>query len=495
MNIINIENTEKNIVTIENIKEAYTFDDVLLEPCYSEILPSEANTQTFLTKDLELNIPIISASMDSVTESSLAIELAKHGGIGVIHKNMSIAQQAKEIKKVKKYESWIVSSPLTISPEDSIKNVLALKKKHNYSSLPVVDKNNKLLGILTNRDIRFIEDESIKVSEVMTTENLITAPLGISHTEAIELLHRNKIERLIIIDSNNICVGLITVKDIEKFNKYPQACKDKKSRLRVAGTIGIGPLGIERAIALIEQDIDAIVIDTAHGHTKIMAETIKEIKKRFSTNIIAGNIVTKEGAQFLIDAGADAVKVGVGPGSICTTRVIAGTGKPQLSAIIDVANIAKKHNIKVIADGGIRYSGDIAKAIAAGADSVMIGSLFAGASEAPGETVLYQGRSYKSYRGMGSLGAMNEGSADRYAQKTGKKLVPEGVEGLVPFKGALSEILFQLIGGLRSAMGYTGSPNIQALQRNAKFIKITNAGFKESHPHNVLITNEAPNYQ
>lgn len=476
------------------MRESYTFDDVLLVPNYSETLPSEASTLTLLTKDIQLNIPIISAAMDRVTESELAIAIAKQGGLGVIHKNMSIDAQSLEARRVKKYESWIVSNPITISPDLSILDVLKLKQKYNYSSLPVVDGDNKLLGILTNRDVRFIEDQSAKVKDVMTKDNLITVKKGISHTEALKLLHKHKIERLIVVNESFECIGLITVKDIQRLNRYPNSCKDEKSRLRVGAAIGIEKTGLARAEALVKEGVDVLFLDSAHAHTKIIRDFVLEIKKNLDVDLIAGNIVTKEAAEFLINAGVDAVKVGLGPGSICTTRVIAGVGVPQLSAIMDVASVCKKHGVGVIADGGIRYSGDIAKAIAAGADVVMVGSLLAGTTETPGDVILYQGRSYKNYRGMGSIGAMSEGSADRYFQNNTSKLVPEGVEGLVPFKGSAKDVLYQLVGGLKSAMGYTGNSNIKNMQENTKFVRITNGSYKESHPHNVLITHEAPNY-
>jgi IMP dehydrogenase len=476
------------------MEEKYTFDDVLLSPRYSEVLPHQTSVASYLTKNIKLNIPIVSAAMDRVTEHNLAIELAKQGGIGVIHKNMSIDAQSQEIKKVKKYESWIVSNPITISPEDNLQKVLDLQHKYGYSGMPVVDSDKKLVGILTNRDIRFIKDTSLKVCDIMTKNNLVTVKAGIYKAEALHLLQQHKIERLLVVDDKFCCIGLITVKDIERISKYPNSCKDTKSRLRVAAAVGIAKDTRERIGALISEDVDAIFVDTAHAHTKTVGDLIKKIKREFKVDIIAGNIATKEAAQFLIDAGADGVKVGIGPGSICTTRVIAGVGMPQLSAITDVASVCKKHNIPLIADGGVRYSGDIAKAIAAGASSVMIGSLFAGAKESPGEIVLYKGRSYKSYRGMGSIGAMTEGSADRYFQTESKKLVPEGVEGLVPLNGCVSSIVYQLVGGLKSAMGYTGSPNISEMQKNCRFIRISNASFKEGHPHDIVVTQEAPNY-
>ncbi|AHX11443.1 inosine-5'-monophosphate dehydrogenase [Neorickettsia helminthoeca str. Oregon] len=433
--------------------------------------------------------------MDMVTGSALAIELAKHGGIGVIHRNMSPKKQALEIRKVKKYESWIVSNPITISPDDTIQRILELKKLHGYSGLPVVDEGNRLIGILTNRDIRFIEETSIKVSDLMTTKNLITVREGVSYSEAQLLLHKNRIERLIVVDDEFKCVGLITVKDITNFAAHPNASKDSKSRLRVGAAIGATQDFLERAEVLVKEDVDVLVIDTAHAHTRIVGDAIRQIKNNFiDIPLIAGNIATAEAAEYLIKAGVDGIKVGIGPGSICTTRVVTGVGVPQFTAILDVANACKNTEIKVIADGGIRYSGDIAKAIAAGADCVMIGSLFAGTEESPGEVVLYQGRSYKSYRGMGSVGAMSIGSADRYFQNSSMKLVPEGVEGLVPFKGALGDVVYQLIGGVKSSMGYTGNKSIEEMKNNCNFINITAASNNEGHPHDIVITHESPNY-
>lgn len=479
------------------IKEALTFDDVLLLPSYSEVLPSGVDTGTKLTKNIALNIPIISSSMDTVTESAMAISMAQSGGMGIIHKNLSIEEQQKEVKKVKKFEAGIVLDPITINTNASLQEALNLMQAHNISGIPVVEGTGKLVGILTNRDVRFAEDKRQPISELMT-KNVITVKQGFAYVDAKKILHQERIEKLVVVNDDYKCVGLITVKDIEKAEKYPNAAKDAKGRLMVGASTGAGDLGVERAIALHEAGVDVIVIDTAHGHSRGVLDTIAKIKKQNANiSIIGGNIVTREAAQALVDVGCDAVKVGIGPGSICTTRIIAGVGMPQLSAIMEVAEFTKKHNIKLIADGGIKYSGDLAKAIAAGADVVMIGGLLAGTEESPGEIVLYQGRSYKSYRGMGSLSSMARGSADRYFQgevKEQLKLVPEGVEGLVPFKGSVNSVLHQLVGGLRAAMGYTGSMNISQMHTGCKFVRITSSGLKESHAHDILITREAPNY-
>ena len=479
----------------EITQEGYTFDDLLLIPAESKVLPNEVETASVLTKRIKLSIPIMSAAMDTVTESKLAIAIAQQGGIGTVHKNLSIENQAEEIRKVKKYESWIVSNPITINPDAPLYQVTELQRKHSYSGLPVIDKKtNKLVGILTNRDLRFTNDHSQPVRSLMTTK-LVTVKSGVSRDEALSLLHDHKIERLLVVDDNEHCIGLITVKDIIKFDRNPNACKDEKSRLRVAGAISTGTGSVERAEALINSEVDAIVVDTAHGHSTHVINTIKEVNYLYpDTQIIGGNIATYDAAEALINAGADAVKVGIGPGSICTTRIIAGVGVPQITAIMNVSKACKKYNKTLIADGGIKYSGDIAKAIAAGADVVMIGSIFAGTNEAPGDIVLYQGRPYKSYRGMGSISAMSDGSADRYFQVKNSKLVPEGIEGRVAFKGSVNDIIYQLIGGLKSAMGYTGNQNIEKMKNNCKFIKITNAGLRESHAHDVLITKESPNY-
>jgi len=446
------------------IYDSLTFDDVLLKPTSSSILPKNVNTKTLLTKSVSLEIPIISAAMDTVTESQMAIAMAQSGGIGSIHKNMKIEEQMDEVRKVKKFESGIVVNPVTISKDKKLKDALDLMLKNKISGIPVVEKNNKLVGILTNRDVRFFSNSEIKVEDLMTKKNLQTVKEDVDMEKAKQILHKFRIEKLIVVDKDYKCVGLITVKDIEKARKYPNACKDTKGRLRVAAAVDAGDQGIERAEGLIEVDTDVLILDTAHGHSKNVIDTVKKIKKKSNyTQIIAGNIATKEGAKALIDVGADAIKVGMGPGSICTTRMVAGVGVPQLSAILEVSEITKKSNIPLIADGGIKYSGDIAKAIAAGADTIMIGSLLAGTDESPGEVYLYQGRSYKSYRGMGSISAMLKGSAERYFQDINidiQKLIPEGVEGQVPYKGSVSIVLNQLIGGLRS-MGYTGNENIK----------------------------------
>jgi IMP dehydrogenase len=481
------------------IYDSLTFDDVLLKPTSSSILPKNVNTKTLLTKSVSLEIPIISAAMDTVTESQMAIAMAQSGGIGSIHKNMKIEEQMDEVRKVKKFESGIVVNPVTISKDKKLKDALDLMLKNKISGIPVVEKNNKLVGILTNRDVRFFSNSEIKVEDLMTKKNLQTVREDVDMEKAKQILHKFRIEKLIVVDKDYKCVGLITVKDIEKARKYPNACKDIKGRLRVAAAVDAGDQGIERAEGLIEVDTDVLILDTAHGHSKNVIDTVKKIKKKSNyTQIIAGNIATKEGAKALIDVGADAIKVGMGPGSICTTRMVAGVGVPQLSAILEVSEITKKSNIPLIADGGIKYSGDIAKAIAAGADTIMIGSLLAGTDESPGEVYLYQGRSYKSYRGMGSISAMLKGSAERYFQDINidiQKLIPEGVEGQVPYKGPVSIVLNQLIGGLRSSMGYTGNENIKKMKTNCEFIKITSSGLKESHVHDVTITKESPNYK
>ena len=481
------------------IYDSLTFDDVLLKPTSSSILPKNVNTKTLLTKSVSLEIPIISAAMDTVTESQMAIAMAQSGGIGSIHKNMKIEEQMDEVRKVKKFESGIVVNPVTISKDKKLKDALDLMLKNKISGIPVVEKNNKLVGILTNRDVRFFSNSEIKVEDLMTKKNLQTVKEDVDMEKAKQILHKFRIEKLIVVDKDYKCVGLITVKDIEKARKYPNACKDTKGRLRVAAAVDAGDQGIERAEGLIEVDTDVLILDTAHGHSKNVIDTVKKIKKKSNyTQIIAGNIATKEGAKALIDVGADAIKVGMGPGSICTTRMVAGVGVPQLSAILEVSEITKKSNIPLIADGGIKYSGDIAKAIAAGADTIMIGSLLAGTDESPGEVYLYQGRSYKSYRGMGSISAMLKGSAERYFQDIKidiQKLIPEGVEGQVPYKGPIRIVLNQLIGGLRSSMGYTGNENIKKMKTNCEFIKITTSGLKESHVHDVTITKESPNYK
>ncbi len=472
-----------------------TFDDVLLMPAKSDVIPTEVDVSTSFTSNIKLNIPILSAAMDTVTDANLAIAIAREGGIGVIHRNMPPERQAFEVDKVKKSESGMIVDPITISPDAPISEALALMERYRISGVPVT-VNGKLVGIITNRDLKFERDFTKKVEDVMTKERLITAREGITLGEAQEILHKYKIEKLPIVDDDFNLKGLITIKDIEKKIKYPNACKDHIGRLRVAAAVGVGEAAIYRVELLINAGVDAIVIDTAHGHSKAVIETLKELKKRFDIDIIAGNIATREAAEDLIEAGADAVKVGIGPGSICTTRIVAGAGVPQLTAIMECYSITSKYNIPLIADGGIKYSGDITKALAAGAHCVMIGSLFAGTDEAPGEIILYQGRSYKTYRGMGSLGAMQGGSSDRYRQESVKpeKLVPEGVEGRVPYRGPLSKSIHQLVGGLKSGMGYCGCRTLEELRNKAKFIKITNAGLKESHVHDVTITRESPNY-
>lgn len=482
-----------------NITESVTFDDVLLRPAFSDVHPADVDTSTYLTNNIKLGIPLVSAAMDTVTEARLAIAMAQNGGIGCLHKNMTIEQQADEVRKIKKFESGMVVNPITISPEATLSDVLFLMENNNISGIPVTDKTGKLVGIITNRDVRFATDKKQKVKDLMTSKNLITVKDGVGIEEAKRSLHKYRIEKLIVVDNKYRCVGLVTVKDIEKSQKFPNAAKDKLGRLRVIAAVGAGDDGVKRAKALIEAEVDAIIVDTAHGHSKNVLQTVEKIKKQFpKAEVIGGNIATGEGAQALVNAGADAVKVGVGPGSICTTRIVAGVGVAQLSAILEAVGVAKKAKIRVIADGGIKYSGDLAKAIAAGADSVMIGSLFAGTTESPGEVILYQGRSYKTYRGMGSIGAMARGSADRYFQQDIKdqlKLVPEGVEGRVPYKGDVSGVVHQLVGGLRSAMGYTGNANIKEMQNNCNFVRITSAGLRESHAHDVTITKEAPNYR
>ena len=479
---------------------ALTFDDVLLKPAASNVMPATADVTTRITRNISINIPLISSAMDTVTESKLAIAMAQQGGIGCIHKNMTIKQQADEVRRVKKFESGMVVNPVTISPEGNLKDVLNLMKIHGISGIPVTETDtNKLVGIITNRDVRFASDMKEEVSSLMTKENIITVKEGISAENAKKMLHQHRIEKLLVVDDAYRCIGLVTVKDIEKAKKFPDAAKDEHGRLRVAAAVGAGESGFERAKALAEAEVDIVVVDTAHGHSEGVLETITKIKKEFpKVEIIGGNIATAKGAEALINAGADAVKVGIGPGSICTTRIVAGVGIPQLSAIMDASEICKNYNIPLIADGGVKFSGDLAKAIAAGADCVMLGSLFAGTEESPGEEILYQGRSYKSYRGMGSLGAMAQGSADRYFQQEINdklKLVPEGVEGRVPFKGAISSVVHQLVGGLKAAMGYTGSATIAKMQENTEFVQITGAGLKESHVHDITITHETPNYR
>jgi len=482
------------------ISEAYTFDDVLLVPAASSVLPAEVQTTTRLTRTVELGIPLLSAAMDTVTESGLAIAMAQAGGIGVIHKNLTIEAQASEVRKVKKFEAGMVVDPLTIHPDQTLADALQLMASNRISGIPVVERETRrLLGILTNRDVRFADNPADLVSDLMTKDKLVTVRDTVSRDEAKRLLHQYRIEKLLVVDAAYRCVGLITVKDIEKAQNHPNAAKDEAGRLRVAAATGTGPAGFERAVALFDAGVDVLVVDTAHGHSAGVLKAIEKIKTLSNyTQIIAGNIATAEGARALIEAGADAVKVGIGPGSICTTRIVAGVGVPQLTAILDTVDECRKHGVPVIADGGIKFSGDLAKAIAAGADCAMLGSMFAGTDEAPGEVFLYQGRSYKSYRGMGSVAAMARGSADRYFQQevgNSLKLVPEGIEGMVPHKGPVASIVHQLVGGLKAAMGYTGNGTIAEMQRNCRFVKITNAGLAESHVHDVSITREAPNYR
>ena len=485
------------------IREALTFDDVLLVPGASEVLPGQVDTRTKLTSSIELGIPLISAAMDTVTEAGLAIAMAQAGGMGIIHKNLSIEEQAEQVRRVKKFESGMVVNPVTIGPKATLADALALMQHYSISGSPGVDGANgkgagKLVGILTNRDVRFATDLRQPVAELMTKDKLVTVKEGVKPDEARRLLHQHRIEKILVVDDAYRCVGLITVKDIEKAQKFPNAAKDERGRLRVGAATGVGEDGFKRALALIEAECDVVVVDTAHGHSRGVLGAVERIKKESNyTQIIAGNIATSDGAKALIDAGADAVKVGIGPGSICTTRVVAGVGVPQLTAVMDAVEAARKTNTPVIAEGGIKYSGDLAKAIAAGANVAMVGSLLAGTEEAPGEVFLYQGRSYKGYRGMGSVGAMARGSADRYFQaevNDALKLVPEGVEGQVPYKGPVANVVHQIVGGLRAAMGYTGAKDVPAFQRQAKFVRITGAGLRESHVHDVVVTRESPNY-
>ncbi len=476
--------------------EALTFDDVLLVPARSNVLPRDVSVSTKLTRNITLNIPIISAAMDTVTEYELAIALAREGGIGIIHKNMTIEQQAQQVDRVKRSESGMISHPVTLGPHRRLSEALEMMRKYHISGIPIVE-NQKLVGILTNRDLRFETDLDRTIEKIMTKDNLITAPIGTSLEEAEIILQKHRIEKLLIVDDKNELKGLITVKDIQKKKMFPDACKDEEGRLRVGAAIGVGQSGLERAEALIKARVDVIVIDTAHGHSEGVIESVRNFKKRFpDMQLIAGNIATADAAKDLIEAGVDGLKVGIGPGSICTTRVVTGIGVPQIYAVMEVAGIAKKHGIPVIADGGIKYSGDIAKAVAAGADSIMIGSLFAGTDESPGETILFDGRSFKAVRGMGSLGAMAEGSKDRYFQEglSVDKLVPEGIEGRVPYRGPLRNTVFQMVGGLRSAMGYTGCKSVEEMKDKAQFVKMSSAGLQESHPHDVIITKESPNY-
>lgn len=485
-------------------RDALTFDDVLLVPAESAVMPSETDTRTRLTRSIELGIPLISAAMDTVTESALAIALAQAGGLGVIHRNLDIERQAEEVRRVKRYESGMVVNPITIAPNATLADALKLMAENHISGIPVVEPPadgrglGKLAGILTNRDVRFATNPNQPIAELMTCDGLVTVREGVTSTEARRLLHQHRIEKLVVVDDAYRCIGLITVKDMEKADQFPHACKDGRGRLRVAAATGTGDDGVTRGEALFDAGVDVLIVDTAHGHSHRVLETVRRVCRLSNyTQVVAGNVATGDAARALIDAGADAVKVGIGPGSICTTRMVAGVGVPQLTALLDVVEVCSKEGIPVVSDGGIKYSGDLAKAIAAGADCAMLGSLFAGTDESPGEVILYQGRSYKSYRGMGSVGAMARGSADRYFQQEVStiKLVPEGVEGRVPYKGPVSAVIHQLIGGLRAAMGYTGNGTMPEMQRNCQFVRITNAGLRESHVHDIQITNEAPNYR
>jgi IMP dehydrogenase len=482
-----------------NFPEALTFDDVLLVPARSAVLPGQTDTKTRVTRGIELRIPLLSSAMDTVTESALAIAMAQSGGIGILHKNMTVEAQAGEVRKVKKYESGMVVNPVTINPEKKLADARKLMAEHKISGIPVTDKGGTLVGILTNRDVRFANDPKQPIAELMTKENLVTVHEGVDRDEAKRLLHKHRIEKLLVVDKDYRLVGLVTVKDIEKAERHPHASKDEQGRLRVGAATGVGDDGVKRAEALFDAGVDILVVDTSHGHSEGVLKAVERIRRLSNyTQVIAGNVVTGDGAKALIDAGADGIKVGIGPGSICTTRIVAGVGVPQFTAILDCVEECRKHKVPVIADGGVKYSGDLAKAIAAGAECAMIGSLLAGTEEAPGEVYLYEGRSYKSYRGMGSLGAMARGSADRYFQQEVAdtlKLVPEGIEGQVPYKGPVSNVIHQLVGGLRAAMGYTGARNIGEFQKNAKFIRVTGAGQRESHVHDVTITREAPNYR
>lgn len=486
-----------SLSSILNIQEGLTYDDVLLVPAYSEVLPRDVKLKSKLTRNIEVNAPIVSAAMDTVTEAKLAIAIAQQGGIGVVHKNMSIADQALEVRKVKRSESGMILDPVTLSEDALVKDALAIMKENGIGGIPVINAEKELKGIVTNRDLRFEKNLQRPIIEVMTSKNIVTTSDGTNLNKAEEILQENKIEKLPVVDSLNKLIGLITYRDIIKVKTHPNSCKDKFGRLRVAAAVGVTHDTMERVDALVEAGVDAIVIDTAHGHTKGVVDQLKLVKTKYpNLEVIVGNIATAEAAKFLVDAGADAVKVGIGPGSICTTRVIAGVGVPQLSAVNAVAKALEGTGVPVIADGGIRYTGDIVKAIAAGADTIMIGSMFAGVEESPGETIIYEGRKFKSYRGMGSIEAMQKGSKDRYFQDAEddiKKLVPEGISGRVPYKGNLIEVMYQIIGGLRAGMGYCGAPTIEKL-KGAQFVRITSAGMRESHPHDVTISREAPNY-
>ncbi len=476
------------------VAEGITFDDVLLIPAKSDFVPSQADTSTQLTNNITINIPLLSAAMDTVTEAQLAIALAQEGGIGIIHKNLSVEAQKREVTKVKRSEHGVILDPVTLSPGQPVRRAQELMNEQNVSGIPIVD-GKKLMGILTRRDLKFLKDYDVKISSVMMKNNLVTGPAGTSLEQAKEILQKHKVEKLLLVNGQGELAGLITMRDIDRVQQYPLAAKDKRGRLRVGAAVGVG--NYERIEALIAAEVDVIVVDTAHGHSQNVIDTVKTIKAKYDIDVIAGNIATAEAAEDLIAAGANAVKVGIGPGAICTTRVISGVGVPQISAIINCARVAQKHNIPVIADGGIKLSGDITKAIAAGASSVMLGSLFAGLKESPGQLVIYKGRQFKEYRGMGSLGAMVKGSADRYGQKNAtekNKLVPEGVEGRVPYRGTLSDFIYQLVGGLRAGMGYCGALNIEELRKSGRFVRVSSASVSESHPHDIQITKEAPNY-
>jgi len=477
-------------------REALTFDDVLLEPAESQVLPRDVDVSTHLTRHVALNCPIVSAAMDTVTEARLAVALAREGGIGILHRNLSIAQQVEMVQDVKRSQSGMIVDPITLPAGRPIREALDLMARYHISGIPITEENGRLLGILTNRDLRFAENLERPIHELMTKENLITVPVGTTLDQAKRILHHHRIEKLLVVDEDYVLRGLITVKDILKRIQHPNTCEDELGRLRVGAAVGTGADLQDRAQALVEAGVDVLAIDAAHGHSQGVMNALVQLKERFSdTDVIAGNVVTAEGACALIERGADAVKVGVGPGSICTTRVVTGAGMPQITAITECAAAAEPYGIPIVADGGIKYSGDITKAIAAGAQSVMIGSLFAGTEESPGEMILYEGRSFKAYRGMGSLGAMEDGSADRYFQTDPRKPVPEGIEGMVPYKGPLADLVYQLVGGLRSGMGYCGCSTIEELRREASFVRITSAGLQESHPHDVVVTKEAPNYE
>lgn len=481
------------------VRDALAFDDVLIEPVESSVLPGQVSTKTRLTRKLELNIPLLSSAMDTVTEEEMAISMAQQGGMGVIHKNLTLEGQAEQVRRVKRFEAGMVVNPVTVGPEQTLSEVHEIMARHGISGLPVVEKNGKLVGILTNRDMRFTEDKNTRVRDLMTHEGLVTVKHGASPEQARQLLHDHRIEKLLVVDDAERCIGLITVKDMDKAMTHPLAVKDAEGRLLCAAAIGVGEDGLRRGAALVEAGVDVLVVDTAHGHSRGVLETVARLRDKYAdVQLIAGNVATPEAAKALIESGADCVKIGIGPGSICTTRVVAGVGVPQFSAVLETAAACHEHDIPAIADGGIRTSGDIVKAIGAGADVVMVGSMLAGCEESPGESFLYQGRTYKAYRGMGSMGAMARGSADRYFQgevRDTLKLVPEGIEGQVPYKGPMAAVVHQLIGGLRAGMGYTGSATIADLQARARFRKITNAGLRESHVHDVTITREAPNYR